>query len=60
MTLIERAFELAQGGLCGSIHDIQRQLAREHYESIHEHLSGAATSRQLKQLIKTHYIIQKQ
>ncbi len=59
VTLIERALELAKGGVCGSIRDIHRELAREHYEAIHEHLSGAATSRQLKQLMRAHSTYQK-
>lgn len=47
---VERAFELASSGRFGSLEAIRCQLLGEGYPSVHAHLRGLATRRQLKAL----------
>jgi len=47
VTTIERAFQLAKAGTCGSISDIRNQLSAEGYDGIHGHLDGMSIKRQL-------------
>jgi hypothetical protein len=56
-TIIERAFDLARSSDCRTMADIYRQLTRESYEAVHQHLSGAATMRQLRQLMRQNHAI---
>jgi hypothetical protein len=50
--ILERAFELAKSGDCGSIDDIRRQLKSEHYAQVDAHLAGSTVRRQLLDLCK--------
>jgi UDP-N-acetylglucosamine 2-epimerase (non-hydrolysing) len=50
LSILERAFALAQSGECSSIDDIRRKLKSERYESIDQHLAGPSIKRQLNQL----------
>lgn len=52
MTTIERAFELARSGECGSVNDLRQRLRREGHESVHLHLHGASINRQLIDLMQ--------
>ena len=47
LSAIERAFELARCGDCKTIFDVERQLRKEGFEQVSEHLNGAMTRRQL-------------
>jgi hypothetical protein len=49
--IIERAFQLAQSGRCASIDEIRRELKREQFGSIEQHLGGAHIRKQLRDLI---------
>ena len=49
LSTIERAFLLAEEGVCRTITDIRVQLKREQHESVDAHLAGSAVQRQLKQ-----------
>jgi hypothetical protein len=49
---IERAFELAKSGSCQDLGEIRRRLAREGFDDVQEHLSGAEIKRQLVATIK--------
>lgn len=51
MTLVERAFTLAQSGDCRSLSEMEKQLKREGYSSVSEHLRGGSLRKQLKTLI---------
>lgn len=46
-SIIERAFELAQTGECGSIDDIRKRLKAEQYSQVDAHLAGISVRRQL-------------
>lgn len=48
---VERAFQLAKGGTCHDIDDIRRQLDKEGYPRVAEHLSGPAIKKQLLALL---------
>ncbi|MGH6955541.1 MAG: hypothetical protein ACREEW_02620 [Caulobacteraceae bacterium] len=48
MTTLERAFELARSGQCGSVTDVRRMLAAEGYTMAQ--LDGPALLRQLREL----------
>ena len=50
LSILERAFALAQSGQCSGIDDIRRKLKSERYESIDQHLAGPSIKRQLNQL----------
>lgn len=51
-TTVERAFELAREGICQSLTDIRRELAREKFSNVDSHLDGRSLRTQLKALIK--------
>lgn len=52
--LIERAFELARGGACHSMRDIEQALSREGYvrADVHSHLGGQSLQKQLTALMR--------
>jgi hypothetical protein len=50
LSILERAFALAQSGECSGIDDIRKKLKSERYESIDQHLAGPSIKRQLNQL----------
>jgi hypothetical protein len=50
--ILERAFELAQSGECGTIDDIRRKLKAESFAQVDAHLAGATVRRQLLDLCK--------
>lgn len=50
LSILERAFALAQSGQCTGIDDIRKKLKSERYESIDQHLAGPSIKRQLNQL----------
>lgn len=50
--VIERAFQIANGGRCRVVSEVAKQLNREGYENVHTHLGGLATQRQLKAALK--------
>lgn len=52
-TTVERAFELARGGVCLNMDDLRRTLKAEKYEGIDAHLGSGSLSRQLRSLIKS-------
>lgn len=54
--IIERAIQLAKGGACKDIPDLERKLAAEGYASISAYLSGSSLRKQLRQLMKSHSI----
>jgi hypothetical protein len=45
---LERAFTLAESGLCRTVGDIRIQLKKEQRDSVDAHLSGSLIQRQLK------------
>ena len=47
LSTVERAYELAREGPCGSVDDIRRQLDREGYASVSSHLGGPTLRKQL-------------
>jgi hypothetical protein len=47
-TLIERAFALADSGLCRNMAELERKLKNEGYSQVYEHLSGASVRVQLR------------
>ena len=51
VTQLERAFQLAQSGRCGSVEDIRNQLKSEGYSTAQ--ISGKTLARQLQALIQT-------
>ncbi len=51
-SIIERAFELARTGECGSIDDIRRRLKAEQYSQVDAHLAGTSVRRQLLDLCR--------
>ena len=51
-SIIERAFELARTGQCGSIDDIRKRLKAEQYSQVDAHLSGISVRRQLLDLCR--------
>ena len=48
---VERAFELAKSGTCHDIADIRRQLEKEGYSGVPQHLSGLLIRKQLATLL---------
>ncbi|MBB4857208.1 hypothetical protein HNO88_000515 [Novosphingobium chloroacetimidivorans] len=44
---VTRAFEIARAGTCKNVEDIKRQLKREGYSSVDEHLNGPTIKKQL-------------
>jgi hypothetical protein len=53
MTIIERAFTLAESGECQSLVEMEKQLKREGYSSVAEHLRSGALRKQLKAILAT-------
>jgi hypothetical protein len=51
ITVLERAFQLANSGRCSSVDDIRHQLKSEGYST--EHLDGKDLKRQLRALIRS-------
>ena len=49
-TTLERAFALARSGSCATVNDIRQRLRADRFDQVDAHLSGAAITRQLKQL----------
>ena len=47
ISVVERAFELAQSGQCHGVDDIRRRLKEEQFSAIDEHLAGPSLKRQL-------------
>jgi hypothetical protein len=52
ISIIKPARELAMTGPCLRVTGVKRQLQREGFEQVDEHLSGLATRRQLGLLLK--------
>jgi len=52
LTTIERAYELARSGPCLNLPEIRKQLKREKFEAVHEHLSGHGLCRELSALCR--------
>jgi hypothetical protein len=48
---VERAFELAASGRCATMAELRRQLQRENFASVNEHLASRSLRRQLDELI---------
>jgi hypothetical protein len=51
MTIVERAFQLAASGDCQSIPEMEKQLKREGFSSVSEHLRGGTLRKQLKTIL---------
>lgn len=51
LTIIERAFQLAQAGSCTSMDDITRTLKREQFEGVDAQLGGRGIRMQLRTLM---------
>jgi hypothetical protein len=51
LSLIERAFQLAQSGTVDAVDEIRKTLQREGYSRIQESTSGRATQTQLRTMI---------
>jgi hypothetical protein len=52
-TIIERAFELARSGAYESSESITKQLKKERYEAVEQHLSSPSLKRSLRELCRT-------
>lgn len=52
MSTVERAYQLAREGPCGSLDDIRRTLEQERYGSVAAHLAGPTIRRQLRLLCR--------
>jgi hypothetical protein len=50
VALIERAFELARSGACGSLTEIAKALQREGYRNVPAHLEGRRIRDELRQV----------
>ena len=48
MSIIERAFELARSGDFRIVSELEKQLSREGYSFVREHLQGLSIRKQLK------------
>jgi hypothetical protein len=51
MNVIERAYQLAQGGSCKSVRDIATSLKLEGYSSVDAHLQGPSIRKSLTKLL---------
>jgi hypothetical protein len=51
-TTLERAYELARSGPCRTVEEVRRQLTKEKYDSVLEHLGGHSIQRQLNVMLK--------
>jgi len=52
LSTVERAYELARSGSCGTVDDIRRALTAERYPSVQAHLAGPSIRRALLALCK--------
>ncbi|WP_066589798.1 hypothetical protein [Sphingomonas pruni] len=52
LSTVERAFELARSGSCGTVDDIRRALTVDRYPSVQAHLAGPSIRRALLALCK--------
>jgi hypothetical protein len=52
LSTVERAYELARSGSCGTVDDIRRALTAEQYPSVQAHLAGPSIRRALLALCK--------
>lgn len=50
--ILERAFELAQSGAYDRVTAIRLQLAREGFDAVSAHTSGAALTKQLRSMCR--------
>jgi len=50
--IVLRAFELARSGRCVDLTDLRRELKKEGYSAIEEHLAGPTIKKQLSAAIK--------
>ncbi|HEX4739121.1 MAG TPA: hypothetical protein VH331_16335 [Allosphingosinicella sp.] len=51
MTVIERAFALAESGACRNLQELGARLRAEGYAQVAEHLQGLSLRRQLKAMM---------
>lgn len=49
-TTIERAYEIARSGSVDNVDAVARQLKREQFEAVDQHLTGASTRATLRRL----------
>jgi hypothetical protein len=49
--IIERAYELARGGSCRSVQEIEAKLKAEKFESVLSHLNSPSLRRDLRQIM---------
>jgi hypothetical protein len=49
---VERAYQLARSGMCGTIAHIEAQLVREHHSNVSAHLSGSALRKALRKMCR--------
>jgi hypothetical protein len=52
LSTVERAYELARSGSCGTVEDIRRVLTAERYPSVQAHLAGPTIRRALLALCR--------
>ena len=50
-TALERAFQLAESGMCGSVDEIRKKLLREGYSQ--DQVTGPSLHRQLAEVIRS-------
>jgi hypothetical protein len=50
LTTLERAYELAASGECGSVSEIKQRLTAEHYTDVQGQLYGASVTSALRKL----------
>jgi hypothetical protein len=49
---VERAYQLAGSGMCGTISHIEAQLVREHHANVSAHLAGGVMRKALRKLCR--------
>jgi hypothetical protein len=49
---VERAYQLAGSGMCGTITHIEAQLVREHHTNVSAHLAGGVMRKALRKLCR--------
>jgi hypothetical protein len=52
LSLIERAFELADSGSCENIADLEKKLTRENYDAVLQHLTAPTLRKALASRIR--------
>lgn len=55
-TTIERAYQLAGGGVCRTVGDVKAALHQEGFSSIQDHLHGLTITRALRKLCDENYV----